>query len=138
MSARDRYHPHVRHALEKDGWTITDDPLRLRIGRKDLYVDLGAERVLAAIKGNHKIAVEIKTFCGDSEMKDLEEAIGQYILYLDVMEVIEPDRELYLAIPQQTFDDIFQDEIGKVLLAKKRMRLLIFDPESEMVQQWIA
>ncbi len=35
MPARDIYHNHVRNALIKDGWVITDDPLRLRIGKKD-------------------------------------------------------------------------------------------------------
>jgi len=29
MSARDIYHNNVRSALEKDGWHITHDPLRL-------------------------------------------------------------------------------------------------------------
>jgi hypothetical protein len=30
VPARDTYHNHVRNALTKDGWTITDDPLRLQ------------------------------------------------------------------------------------------------------------
>lgn len=45
MPARDYNHEHVRRALEKDGWTITHDPLRLRVGVRDLYVGLGAELV---------------------------------------------------------------------------------------------
>ena len=48
MPARGLYHAQVRAALTKDGWTITDDPLHLRWGKKDLYVDLGAERLLTA------------------------------------------------------------------------------------------
>ena len=47
MPARNIYHNQVRNALIKDGWTITHDPLRLTWGDKDLYVDLGAERLLA-------------------------------------------------------------------------------------------
>jgi len=50
MPARDAYHDQVRHALERDGWTITHDPLRLKVRRRKLYVDLGAERFLAAEK----------------------------------------------------------------------------------------
>ncbi len=42
----------MRRALERDGWTITHDPLRLRWGAKDLYVDLGAEQILAAEKAS--------------------------------------------------------------------------------------
>ena len=47
MPARDFYHEQVRTALVKDGWVITHDPLRLNWGNKDLYVDLGAERLIA-------------------------------------------------------------------------------------------
>jgi len=61
MPARDIYHDHVKAALVKDGWTITDDPLKLSFGRKNIYVDLGAERLIAAAKGGQKIAVEIKS-----------------------------------------------------------------------------
>ena len=64
MPNRDRYHDKVRLALEKDGWLITGDPLRLRWGRQDMYVDLAAEKLLLAIKDNQQIAVEIKTFGG--------------------------------------------------------------------------
>jgi hypothetical protein len=49
--------------------------LHLRWGLKDRYVDLGAERLLAAEKGTRKIAVEVKSFLGLSEMEDLERAI---------------------------------------------------------------
>ncbi|MGE0883113.1 MAG: element excision factor XisI family protein [Blastocatellales bacterium] len=41
MAAKDIFHQHVRRALEKDGWTITDDPLSLRWLGTTLQVDLG-------------------------------------------------------------------------------------------------
>jgi len=52
MPANDLYHDTGKHALEKDGWTVSHDPLTLRWGRKDYFVDLGAERLLAATKAN--------------------------------------------------------------------------------------
>jgi XisH protein len=79
MPARDHDHEHVRRALValvNDGWTITHDPLRLRWGGRDMYVDLGAERILAAQKAERKIAVECKTFAGPSLVDDLEKAVG--------------------------------------------------------------
>src|ERR1700734_2806248 len=84
MPARDRYHDQVKNALIKDGWTITDDPLHVRWGKKDMYVDLGAQQLLAAEKEHRKIAVEVKSFLGESEMADLEQAIGQYTVYHEV------------------------------------------------------
>lgn len=50
MPAKDKYHHALSRALVKDGWTITDDPLRLVWGERDFYVDLGAERIVAAEK----------------------------------------------------------------------------------------
>jgi hypothetical protein len=75
MPAKDIYHDAVKKALVKDGWNITHDPLRLQWGAKDLYIDLGAEQLLAAEKGERKIAVEIKGFVSPSAVADLENAL---------------------------------------------------------------
>ncbi len=45
MPARDRYHNQVKTALQRDGWTITHDPLKLKWGAKDMYVDLFEEPI---------------------------------------------------------------------------------------------
>jgi hypothetical protein len=78
MPAKDIYHEVVKNALIKDGWTITDDPLKLTIGSRSLYVDLGAEKLIAAQKDSQRIAVEIKSFISPSPINDLENALGQY------------------------------------------------------------
>lgn len=78
MVALDKYHQSVVRALTKDGWTITDDPLQLQVGRHNLAIDLGAERTLiGAEKGVQRIAIEIKTFGGASPVADLQQAVGQ-------------------------------------------------------------
>ncbi len=137
MPAKDIYHSVVKTALEKDGWAITHDPLRLRWGSRDLYVDLGAEQLLAAEKGERKIAVEIKSFIGASPVTDLENALGQYILYYDILARLEGERSLYLAIRQTVFLDLFEEPIGKVLLENNRFRLIVFDPQTEVIVKWI-
>src|SRR5215217_39320 len=100
MPARDSYHQAVRNALVKDGWTITDDPFRIAYGLHDVYVDLSAEQPIAAEKAGRKIAIEIKGFLGLSELRDLEMAIGQYVLYKSLLARVESDRQLYLAVPE--------------------------------------
>lgn len=137
MPARDVYHNTVKKALIKDGWTITHDPLNLRLGKTDVYVDLGAEKLLAAEKEGQQIAVEIKSFIGRSKTNDLEEALGQYILYCDVMELSEPNRKLYLAVNQVVFKNVFQKDMGKLLLEKKRLKLPVFDHREEVILKWI-
>ncbi len=137
MPAKDIYHDVAKNALVKDGWTITQDPLRLRLGRKDLFVDLGAEKLLAAEKGSEKIAIEIKSFVGPSEVRDLENALGQFVLYQNALSIIEPDRTLYLAIREMVYVDIFEEEIGKMLLERNVLRLVSFDPKEEVITRWI-
>lgn len=137
MPAKDIYHDVVKAALVKDGWLITHDPLRLRLGSKDLYVDLGAEKLLVAEKGKRKIAVEIKSFVSSSIIADLEKALGQYILYSDILARLESERTLYLAIRKPIFIEIFEEPIGKILLENNRVRLLVFDTKKEEIIQWI-
>jgi len=137
MPAKDIYHDAVKNALIKDGWTITHDPLMLKWGLKDLYVDLGAEQLVAAEKGTQKIAVEVKSFVGASEVEDLKIVVGQFVLYHDILERVESDRILYLAVRDAVFTDVFQDPIGQVLLENQRVRLVVFDAQAEVIVRWI-
>lgn len=137
MPARDIYHNTVKSALQKDGWTITHDPFPLIIGKKRLSADLGAERLLSAERDTQKIVVEVKSFVGQSDVKDLEQALGQYILYRQILNEMESDRILYLAISQLTFNSVFTIELGQVLLKNQIVKLIVFDDEKEAIVQWI-
>jgi hypothetical protein len=137
VPARDRYHDIFKNALLKDGWTITHDPLRLKWGAKDMYVDLGAEQVVTAQKAGRKIAVEIKSFVGASEINDLQNAVGQYFVYRSVMARTEPDRILYVAIDNEVFGDIFEEPLGSLMLEDYQIPLIVFDVEREVILQWI-
>ena len=137
MPAKDILHDCVKHALIKDGWIVTDDPLSLKIGKKDLFIDLAAEKMLIAEKENQKIAIEIKSFVGTSEVEDLKNALGQYVLYEKIIKRQLLDRTLYLAIREATYNNLFRQEIGQILLEEKTLKLIIFNPEKEVITQWI-
>ncbi|MEG3933593.1 MULTISPECIES: element excision factor XisH family protein [unclassified Microcoleus] len=137
MPAKDIYHNNVRTALEKDGWTITNDPLPLKIGKRTLNVDLGAEKLFAAEKQGRKIAVKLKSFVSVSPVHDLEEAVGQYIVYEDILELSEPERIIYLAIRAEVYAEIFSEPIGQILLENKRFKLIVFDSLNETIVRWI-
>ena len=69
MSAKDKFHDVVKTALQKDGWVITDDPLRVPIDRiTNMYIDLAAEKLIVADREGDKIAVEVKSFLGASNL----------------------------------------------------------------------
>ena len=125
MPALDQYHQTVRNALIKDGWTITSDPLTLTVGADRIHIDLAAERVIAAEKGTRRIAVEIKTFAGASRIADLEDALGQYVVYRMALRRTQPDRELYLAGPQPIVVNQFQSrELWKAFFTDEMERFL--------------
>ena len=140
MSARDLFHDAFVKALQKDGWQITHDPLRVTIGKRDLLIDLGAERLLAAEREGERIAVEIKSFLGASVVQDLKEALGQFIIYGDVLlrSPTDSDRTLFLAIREEAFEELFEEPIGKMLIENRRLRLVVFDSDSEVITRWIS
>lgn len=137
MPARDLFHDQIIHALIKDGWTITDDPLHIRWGKRHFYVDLGAERLLAAEKAERKIAVEIKGFVGKSDVQSLEQALGQFVLYGKVLAEVDPERILFLAIHERAFLAVFDDAMDQLLLRRNLLRLIVFDPDKEEILRWI-
>lgn len=138
MPAKDIYHQTVKIALVKDGWTITHDPYRIRLARgKNLFVDLGAERLIAADRDTEKIAVEIKSFTRASDMKDLEDALGQFVLYARLLIRYAPERTLYLAVTEEIRKTVFEEEAGQILIEDGIIRLVTFDPTQEVIVQWI-
>jgi Holliday junction resolvase-like predicted endonuclease len=84
--AKDIFHDTVKLALQKDGWTITHDPYRLRYGIADIYIDLAAEEAIAAEKAGRKIAVEVKSFVSSSTISKFHTALGQFLNYRIALE----------------------------------------------------
>ncbi|MFZ4728028.1 MAG: element excision factor XisH family protein [Pseudanabaena sp.] len=136
MPALDIYHNAAKQALIKDGWTITHDPLHLRWGRKDMYVDLGAKRLIIAEREEQKIAVEVKSFLGVSEMQAFRDAVGQFAIYRAVLRRTYPDFILYLAIRDVVYSSFFEEPIGQILIEDENLKLVVFDAEKEEILQW--
>ncbi|MEM8529077.1 MAG: element excision factor XisH family protein [Bacteroidota bacterium] len=99
MPRRDTYHEHVKEAVQKDNWDVTDDPLLLSRGNVNLSTDLGAEKIITAERGLEKIAIEIKSFLRSSLVNAFHEAVGQYRNYRRVLRRNNSERVLYLAVP---------------------------------------
>jgi len=136
MPAKDIIHRAVRTALEKDGWVITDDPLFVSFAQVQMYIDLGAERLLAAEKNGHKIAVEIKSFLGSSALSEFHLALGQFLSYRLALEAQQPDRTLYLAIPSDAYNGFFRLEFGQMIVQRYQIRLIVFDVQNEVISKW--
>ena len=136
--ARDVFHDNVKEALIKDGWKITADPLTFKIGTIQVQIDLGAERLIAAERETEKIAIEIKTFGNASFITALYEAVGKYIIYRNVLSLLQPDRKLYLAIPENIYNRYFSQKVIQKTIQEERFKLVIYNQSLETITQWIT
>lgn len=137
MSAKDRFHDVVKIALQKEGWRITHDPLTIRIeGIADMYIDLGAQKLIAAERNEQKIAVEVKSFIGTSTISEFHTALGQFINYRYALEVQEPERVLYLAVPLNAYNDFFTKSFIQSVIQRSQVNLLVYDVETEGIVRW--
>jgi XisH protein len=136
--ARDLLHNSVKEALLKEGWHITNDPLRIPIDGTYLEVDMAAEIIFGAERGDEKIAIEVKSFLKKSFMTNFHEAIGQYLDYKSAMEDFEPERIVFLALPLHAYNNsIFQGRFIQKRLREEETKLIIFDPLKQEIVQWI-
>ena len=135
--AKDRFHNVVRTALEKEGWQITADPYEISIDDVDFEIDLAAEQLLAAVRENQKIAVKIKSFISTSNISDFHTALGQFLNYRDALAVIEPERQLYLAVRVPIYETFFQRRFIVAAVKKYQLKLLVYDVEQEVIVQWL-
>ncbi|RCJ22443.1 fatty-acid oxidation protein subunit alpha [Nostoc sp. ATCC 43529] len=133
--ARDRFHNGVRNALEKEGWTITADPYQVSVGDVDFEIDLAAE-MLAAERAGEKIAVEIKSFIGGSNVSEFHTALGQFLNYKFALEEFDPQRKLYLAVPDSIYQSFFQRRFTQSVIKRIKINLVIYDEKEEKIVQW--
>lgn len=134
MPAKDRYHDTVKRALVKDGWTIEDDQVRLKIGSRNLWIDLQASRTNQPFA----VLIEVKGFENPpSWVEAVSDAIGQYILYSVVLTSKGIAVPLYLAVPTAAYKGIWSEPLGLALIKRLGIKLLVFDPTEEDVLQWL-
>jgi hypothetical protein len=99
---------------------------------------LGAKRVIAAERDGEKIAVEIKTFAGRSAIHDMEIALGQYVLYLSLLEAVEPDRKLYIAVSSAVYESIIERGSIQFVIRRNRVPFIVVNLAQEEIVQWIS
>ncbi len=137
MPRKDIYHDSVKIALEKDGWRIVTEELQIETGGVKFYIDLEAEAVFVAEREGEKIAIEIKTFRGQSLVQNLHEAFGKYRLYLYALEKERPELNLFLAIPVEAYNTFFQREFVRFVINQDKVNLIVYNPDNQTVVKWI-
>ncbi len=134
MPAKDRYHDAVKRAFIKEGWIILDDQYFIGTETRQLWVDLHIQDKT----GERRLLVEVKSFlAGESVVENLANAIGKYQIYEAAIALRKLQLPLYLAIPIHTFEGIFNEDIVQELTRKIKVRLIVYDPEKEVIVRWI-
>jgi hypothetical protein len=90
-----------------------------------------------AQRGSEKIAVEIKSFVRASVSSEFHTALGQFLNYKFALSEQEPERELYLAVPIDTYSSFFTIRLVQSAIKNYVLKLIIYNPSSEEIVQWI-
>lgn len=137
MAARDKIYEPVLKALHNDHWDITDDPLILGYEEIRGLVDLGAERIIGAERMGDRIAIEIKSFIGASVVQDIEDMLGQHMLYQWLLKKLQSERKLYIAISEPVYLTIFQGKALQELIQELKIALVVVDLAERRIVKWI-
>ncbi|MEG4534227.1 element excision factor XisH family protein [Microcoleus sp. D2_18a_D3] len=69
-------------------------------------------------------------------MNPYHEAIGQAWNYKVVLEESEPDRLLYLAIPEDIYEEFFTRRLARMSVTRMQLNLIVFNPAREAIVIW--
>jgi hypothetical protein len=136
--ARDIFHTLVRDALESENWVITHDPYPMHSRKHGgLSTDIGAEKVIIAKKEQELIAVEVKSFVHISILHDFLLAVGQFYVYRKILAKNDPDRVLYVALPEFVYARIIKFDWAKEVIDDLGMKFILYDINLKNITSWI-
>ena len=130
------YHDSVKIALEKDGWKIIRENLFLEIDDDELFIDLEAEALFVERLGE-KIAIEVKSFRGQSFITNMHEALGQYNIYRVALSLLRPDLSIFLAVPEEVYNARFKSRLIQEVIRVERTQIVVYDIDNQKIVSWI-
>jgi hypothetical protein len=99
-----------------------------------LWIDLRA--VMAS--DSLVVLIEVKGFEKmPSPVDYLASAVGQYVLYRAALDLVGLSTPLYLAVPVAAYEGILGETLGKQAVETAGIRIMLFDPITEEIIQWI-
>lgn len=54
-----------------------------------------------------------------------------------MLQIQQPERQLYLAVTTEIYRTFFRRDLPKLSVQTYQIKLLIFDPVTEVIEQWI-
>ena len=82
--------------------------------------------------------VEVKSFLSPSPIHDLKLALGQYSLYLGFLELVDPERKLYVAVNEKVYASLFSQKAIQVIVQRYQMPILVVNVDTEEIVTWTS
>ena len=138
MPAKDIFHDTVKNALIKDGWVILRENFRIEVDDEGLamFIDLAAEELIGAKKNGRTIAIEVKSFQGESKLYQFHAALGQFLNLRSAIRDIWPDWIVYLAVDRDIYSNFFSLKFIQNRIEEYDIKLIIFDVDKEEIVSW--
>jgi XisH protein len=57
-------------------------------------------------------------------------------MYRHILADTHPGWELYLAVPQDAYYNVFSEPLGQLIITRESLCLLVFDQIAEVLVQW--
>lgn len=71
-------------------------------------------------------------------MYDFHSALGQYIVYRNLIQLTEPEYTLYLAIDHLVYESFFQRKSVQIVIKDNRVFLIAVDTNKEELVKWLT
>lgn len=82
--------------------------------------------------------MEVKGFTGESPVRAYRDALGQYEVYRMILDRVDPDRKLYLAVGDEGYGRVFGLQAIQELAAERPFPVVIIGVTAEEVVRWIG
>lgn len=93
--------------------------------------------MIAAQRAKERIAVEVKSFISSSSVYDFHLALGQYLNYIRGMRRADPERTLFLAIPESAYLNFFSEPDAQDAVKEYAINLLVYNDREERIVNWL-
>ena len=133
MPANDKYQQTVVNALIKDGWIIDKEQVHLNIDHRNLWIDIQASK----LNEQRIILIEVKNYLNvASPVSYLQDVIGQYLYYRLALQRLDIHYPLFLAIPNEAWQSLFQEEFTLYIVEELAFKIIVFDSDYEEIILW--
>jgi len=95
------------------------------------------------LRERHRFLPEISTvnsticfLASASAISEFHTALGQFINYRAALRREEPDRILYLAVPNLIYNSFFQLDFPASMLQENSVKIIVYDIELEQISLW--